>query len=99
MTGGGIAMSRWKVKDVMTTDVVSVHEDAGFKEIVDLLIGRGVRAVPVVNDHNYVVGVVSEADLLHKVEYSSGALAARLFERRRQRTARRRRAATTPRAS
>jgi CBS-domain-containing membrane protein len=81
-------MSRWKVKDVMTTDVVSVHEEAGFKEIADLLITRGVSAVPVVNDLNYVVGVVSEADLLHKVEFSGESAAARLFERRRQRTAR-----------
>lgn len=81
-------MSRWKVKDVMTTDVVSVHEDAGFKEIADILITRGVSAVPVVNDLNYVVGVVSEADLLHKVEFSGESVAGRLFERRRQRAAR-----------
>jgi CBS-domain-containing membrane protein len=81
-------MSRWKVKDVMTTDVVSVHEDAGFKELADLLVEHGVSAVPVVNDLNYVVGVVSEADLLHKVEFSGAPVAARLFERRRSRTAR-----------
>jgi CBS-domain-containing membrane protein len=47
-----------------------------------------VSAVPVVNDLNYVVGVVSEADLLHKVEFSGAPVAARLFERRRSRTAR-----------
>jgi CBS domain-containing protein len=81
-------MSRWKVKDVMTTDVVSVHEDAGFKELADLLVGRGVSAVPVINDRDYVVGVVSEADLLHKMEFSGESVAARLFERRRQRAAR-----------
>jgi CBS-domain-containing membrane protein len=81
-------MSRWKVKDVMTTDVVSVHEDTGFKDLADILIGHGVSAVPVVNDHNYVVGVVSEADLLHKVEFSGESIAARLFERRRHRAAR-----------
>jgi CBS domain-containing protein len=81
-------MSRWKVKDVMTTDVVSVHEDAGFKELADLLVEHRVSAVPVVNDENYVVGVVSEADLLHKVEFSTTSPAARLFERRRNRTAR-----------
>jgi CBS domain-containing protein len=72
----------------MTTDVVSVREDTGFKELADLLIGREVSAVPVVNELNYVVGVVSEADLLHKVEFSGEPAATRLFERRRQRTAR-----------
>ncbi len=81
-------MGRWKVKDVMTTEVVSVHEDAGFKELADLLVGRGVSALPVVDDARYVVGVVSEADLLHKVEFSDESVATRLFERRRQRVAR-----------
>lgn len=81
-------MSRWKVNDVMTTEVVSVREETGFKELADLLVGRRVSAVPVVNDRNHVVGVVSEADLLHKVEFSGEPVAARLFERRRQRIAR-----------
>jgi CBS domain-containing protein len=73
----------------MTTDVVSVHEDAGFKEIADILIGRGVSALPVVSRHqNFVLGVVSEADLLHKVEFSGESLAGRLFERRRRRAVR-----------
>jgi CBS domain-containing protein len=73
----------------MTTDVASVHDDAGFKEIADVLIGRRVSAVPVVSRHyNFVLGVVSEADLLHKVEFSGESLAGRLFERRRHRAIR-----------
>jgi CBS domain-containing protein len=81
-------MSRWKVKDVMTTDVVSVRESTGFKELVDVLSGRTVSALPVVDANNRVVGVVSEADLLHKVEFSRESIAAQLFESRRHRVAR-----------
>jgi CBS domain-containing protein len=52
----------------MTQDVASVTPDASYREIVDVLIDRGVSAVPVVDADGIVVGVVSEADLLRHVE-------------------------------
>jgi CBS domain-containing protein len=58
----------WRVDDVMTRDVATVFGDAPFHEIVDVLATRRVSAVPVVDRFGLVVGVVSEADLLHKVE-------------------------------
>ena len=81
-------MNRWKIKDVMTSDVVAVRPDMPFKEIVDILAVRGISAVPVVDDDDRVIGVVSEADLLHKTEFSGESLASRLMEGRRHRTAR-----------
>lgn len=54
------------VGDLMTKAVVSVRPDAPFKEIAMLLAEHDVTAVPVVDDENRPVGVVSEADLLHK---------------------------------
>jgi CBS domain-containing protein len=86
-------MNRWKVSDVMTAPVVSVHEDASFKEIVELLADRRVSAVPVVDAVGRVLGVVSEADLLYKVELADRREVSRLFETRRRRTAREKAAA------
>jgi len=81
-------MRRWTVKDVMTTDVVSVGEKATYKEIVEALAQRAVSAVPVVDEENRVLGVVSEADLLHKVEFTGLEPHLRLLERRTRRIAR-----------
>jgi CBS-domain-containing membrane protein len=90
-------MGHWKVGDVMTADVVSVREDASFREIVDLLREHDVSALPVVDGGNLVVGVVSEADLLHKLEFAGDSERPRLFEGHRIRVARERAAGVVAR--
>jgi CBS-domain-containing membrane protein len=56
----------WKhrVRDVMTTSVVTVDRITPFKEIAELLAHHKISAVPVLAMGRKVVGVVSEADLL-----------------------------------
>ena len=54
------------VKDVMSTHVVTVRPDAGYKEMAAMLHEQRVSAFPVVDDDNKVIGVVSESDLLVK---------------------------------
>ena len=77
-------MKNWAVDDVMTVAVVSVDQAASYRSVVDRLIERRVSAVPVVDEFGRVSGVVSEADLLRKIEYA-GDEAPRLFEGRRRR--------------
>jgi CBS domain-containing protein len=57
------------VKDLMTTPVVTVEPTTPFKEIVARLAQHRVSAVPVVDNDQRVLGVVSEADLLLKEEF------------------------------
>ncbi|MEU4268936.1 CBS domain-containing protein [Streptomyces sp. NPDC026092] len=57
------------VADVMTKKVVAVLPGAEFKEIVATMERWKVTAMPVVEGEGRVVGVVSEADLLHKEEF------------------------------
>jgi len=52
------------VGEVMTTTVVAVARGASFKEIVRTLAKWKVSGVPVLEEHNRVIGVVTEADLL-----------------------------------
>jgi CBS-domain-containing membrane protein len=57
---------RWtrRVRDVMTTAVVTVDEAASYKEIARLLAGNRISGVPVLATGRQVVGMVTEADLL-----------------------------------
>ena len=55
-----------RVEDVMTIDVVSVRETAEYKDIVSVLRELHVSALPVLDEADHLVGVVSEADLLLK---------------------------------
>lgn len=48
----------------MTPGVVSVGPDTPFKEIAQLLAGNDITSVPVIDDQDRPLGVVSEADLL-----------------------------------
>jgi CBS domain-containing protein len=74
----------WTVTDVMTEKVVSVDGTATYRDVVDVLTRHRFSAVPVVDAVLHVVGVVSEADLLRKIEYE-GDGTPRLFESRRRR--------------
>ncbi|GIF16362.1 CBS domain-containing protein [Actinoplanes teichomyceticus] len=77
-------MRTWTVGDVMTRDVVSVAEQTSYRDVVDLLVEMRISAVPVVDGSGRVTGVVSEADLLRKIEYG-GQDQPRIFEGRRRR--------------
>jgi CBS-domain-containing membrane protein len=81
-------MRQWLVRDVMTRDVVVVDPDTPYREIVDSLVRRKVAAVPVVDENRHVLGVVSEADVLHKVEFIGDERQRRTFERASRRSAR-----------
>jgi len=53
-----------KVRDVMTTDIVSVTSDTSFKELAAMFRRHRVSAFPVTGPEGAILGVVSEADLL-----------------------------------
>ena len=54
--------------DVMTREVVTIGPDTPVLQIVQLLLARGISGVPVIDEGGTLVGVVSEGDLLRRVE-------------------------------
>ncbi|MEN3008572.1 CBS domain-containing protein [Pseudothermotoga sp.] len=51
------------VKDIMTTNVITISPEATFYEAMEIIRTKGVRRLPVVKDDK-VVGIVAEKDLL-----------------------------------
>ena len=54
--------------DVMTTTVVTVEPQTPVRELARLLLEHRISAVPVVDKHSGVVGIVSEGDLMRRPE-------------------------------
>jgi CBS-domain-containing membrane protein len=52
------------VRDVMTTDVITVTQATPYKEILRRLAERRISAVPVVDDDGRLIGIVSRGDVL-----------------------------------
>ncbi len=56
--------TRIPVRDVMTSTVITIKRDADLHEAARLLSENKISGMPVVDDNNRVIGVVSEADIL-----------------------------------
>ena len=55
-----------KVKEIMTKAVVSVNRDSTIDEIAQVLIDNKVSGLPVLSDGGYLIGIVTEGDLLRR---------------------------------
>ena len=75
------------VSVLMTADPIAVAPDTEFKEIAQLFMRERISAVPVVDRHGVLVGVVSEADLMHKEVLDSGPVLSSSSRRRRHKAA------------
>jgi CBS domain-containing protein len=66
------------VREIMTREVVSVNLGTSLAELASLLIDRGIKAVPVVDQERRVLGIVSDGDIL---ERGNGGVRIGLMER------------------
>jgi CBS domain-containing protein len=57
-----------KARDVMVSPVVTVKPQDTVKKVAELFLNRSISAAPVVDDHGKMIGIISEADLLHRSE-------------------------------
>jgi CBS domain-containing protein len=57
-----------KAADVMVSQVITVGRDTPVQEIANILLAHRISAVPVVDDGGALIGIVSEGDLIHRVE-------------------------------
>lgn len=57
-----------QASDIMTTQVVSIAPDSSVYDAAKLLAGNRISGMPVIDDTGSVIGIVSEGDLLRRVE-------------------------------
>jgi CBS domain-containing protein len=61
-----------RASDIMTTGLITVGPDTPARDVVMMLLSNRISAVPVVDEHGAIVGMVSEADLIRRVEIGTG---------------------------
>ena len=52
------------VREIMTTEVVTVRRDTSVNDIAKLMGERDISGIPVVDESNHVVGIVTELDMI-----------------------------------
>ncbi|WP_373601297.1 CBS domain-containing protein [Paraclostridium bifermentans] len=62
-------MKNKKAKDIMTTNVKVAKESDTIQDIAQTLITEKIGGVPVVDEDNRVVGIISETDIMKKEKY------------------------------
>ena len=53
-------------REIMTTDVITVSPDEEVEVVAKLLVDNKISGIPVVDQDNHVLGIVTEKDLLIK---------------------------------
>ena len=59
-------LSKVFAKDIMTEEVISVHPDTSLLETAKLIAEHNFDGVPVIDNENHLVGIVTEYDLINK---------------------------------
>lgn len=59
------SMKTIKAADIMTTNVVTAKKDMVLTDVIALLLRWHISALPVVDDDNKMIGIVSEIDLVN----------------------------------
>lgn len=54
------------VKEVMTRNVITFHEDTTLEEIASTLSSKRITGAPVVTTEGHVIGIISETDVFSK---------------------------------
>ncbi len=65
-------IAKIKVADIMTRDVVTVHQDWTVEEAADLMLSQKISGAPVVDDQGQLCGVITQTDLFKATLYITG---------------------------
>lgn len=53
-------------KDIMTKEVIAVKSRDLVEDVIKILMDKNISGVPVVDEENHVIGIVTEGDLIYR---------------------------------
>jgi predicted transcriptional regulator len=59
-----MALESILLKDIMSQNVISVKKDTSLKELMELFLNNEISGVPVVNEDDVAIGIVSKSDII-----------------------------------
>lgn len=65
-------ISKIKLADIMTRNVVTVHRDWTIEEAADLMLARKISGAPVVDDDGKLCGIITQTDMFRATLYITG---------------------------
>jgi CBS domain-containing protein len=66
-----------KASDFMTRTVITIDEQALIAEALQLMLGKAISGLPVVDCNNQLVGIITEGDLLRRAQLATDRHVAR----------------------
>ncbi|MBF0119541.1 MAG: DUF190 domain-containing protein [Desulfobacterales bacterium] len=60
-------LSAKNAKDIMSKPPVSIHEDKQLTEAVNIMLTKGLKRLPVINDQGKLTGILSRMDIFHTI--------------------------------
>jgi CBS domain-containing protein len=57
-----------KARDVMVSPVITMDQDASVRDVAALLVAKRISAVPIVDASGKLVGILTEGDLMRRIE-------------------------------
>lgn len=57
-------IAAYKVKELMSTEIVKVHEDDKFDDVANIMIKKSINRVPVVDSTNALKGIICRYDII-----------------------------------
>ncbi|MGO0943509.1 CBS domain-containing protein, partial [Clostridioides difficile] len=57
-------VAAYKVGELMSKDIIKVHEDDKFDDVANVMIKKSINRVPVVDDDNKLKGIICRYDII-----------------------------------
>jgi CBS-domain-containing membrane protein len=57
-----------KARDIMVRNVITVGPKVSMREVANILLRKQISALPVVDEHRQLIGIISEGDLMRRAK-------------------------------